>query len=66
MKDEKFGHRVVFREVEQIMKGTPVSWRAFPIDLILPAEKKEDGQAGSACQADRCHQLLFNGFIFSY
>ncbi|MBN1198146.1 MAG: hypothetical protein JXA23_02255 [Bacteroidales bacterium] len=44
-KDEKFGHGFVFREVEHIMGDKCTHCRAFPIDLVLPEEKKGDDQA---------------------
>jgi flavodoxin len=42
-KDEKFGHGFVFKEVEKIMGDRCVHCRAFPIDLVLPDDKKENG-----------------------
>lgn len=44
MKDDKFGHGLVFKQVEEIMKGKKVSCYAFPITLLLPEDKKEDGK----------------------
>ncbi|MEE4116698.1 MAG: flavodoxin domain-containing protein [Marinilabiliaceae bacterium] len=44
-KDEKFGHGLVFKEVESILKDKCVFCQAFPIDLVLPDDKKEDTDA---------------------
>ena len=41
-KDEKFGHGLVFREVENISDGKCILCQAFPILLVLPDDKKED------------------------
>jgi len=43
-KDEKFGHGFVFKEVENILKDKCHFCKAFPIDLVLPDDKKEDGE----------------------
>lgn len=44
-KDEKFGHGFVFKEVENILKDKCILCQAFPIDLVLPDDKKEDSDA---------------------
>jgi len=44
-KDEKFGHGLVFREVEDILKEKCIFCQAFPIVLVLPEDKKEDTDA---------------------
>jgi hypothetical protein len=44
-KDEKFGHGLVFKEVESILKDKCAFCQAFPIDLVLPDDKKEDTDA---------------------
>ena len=44
-KDEKFGHGLVFREVEKILKEKCIFYQAFPIGLVLPVDKKEDTDA---------------------
>lgn len=41
-KDEKFGHGLVFREVEEMMKDKCVLCQAFPIIMVVPEEKRED------------------------
>lgn len=43
-KDEKFGHGLVFKEVAELLKGKRVECHAFPIVLVLPEDKKDDGQ----------------------
>ena len=44
-KDEKFGHGLVFREVESLLKGKCVYCQAFPIGIVLPDDKKDDADA---------------------
>lgn len=44
-KDEKFGHGLVFKEVESILKDKCILCQAFPIGLVLPDDKKEDNDA---------------------
>jgi len=44
-KDIKFGHGLVFREVERMMNGKCILCQAFPIGLVLPEDKKEDTDA---------------------
>lgn len=44
-KDEKFGHGLVFKEVEQMVNGKCVLCQAFPIGLVLPEDQKEDTDA---------------------
>ncbi len=44
-KDEKFGHGLVFREVEQMLEGKCILCEAFPIGLVLPDDQKEDADA---------------------
>jgi flavodoxin len=44
-KDEKFGHGLVFKEVEKLLKEKCVFCQAFPIGLVLPDDKKEDNDA---------------------
>jgi menaquinone-dependent protoporphyrinogen IX oxidase len=45
MKDEKFGHGLVFKEIESILNEKCVLCQAFPIGLIMPEDKKEDTDA---------------------
>jgi len=44
-KEEKFGHAHVFRQVENEMDGRCRLCQAFPIDLVLPEDQKNDDQA---------------------
>ncbi len=44
-KDEKFGHGLVFREVENILKDKCLICQSFPVGLVLPEDKKEDADA---------------------
>jgi flavodoxin len=44
-KDEKFGHGLVFNEVQSILKEKCVLCQAFPIGLVMPEGKKEDTDA---------------------
>jgi menaquinone-dependent protoporphyrinogen IX oxidase len=44
-KDEKFGHGLVFKEVEGLLKNKCIFCQAFPIGLVLPDDKKEDTDA---------------------
>lgn len=44
-KDEKFGHGLVFKEVESLLKEKCTFCQAFPIGLVLPDDKKEDTDA---------------------
>jgi menaquinone-dependent protoporphyrinogen IX oxidase len=43
-KDEKYGHGIVFREIVQLLKDKKVDCHAFPIVLVFPEDKKDDGQ----------------------
>ena len=42
MKDKKFGHGLVFKEVEELLNDKCIHCEAFPITLIVPDDKKED------------------------
>ena len=44
-KDEKFGHALVFKEVERIFKDKTILCQAFPVGLVLSDEHKEDADA---------------------
>ncbi len=44
-KDEKFGHGLVFKEVENILGNKCILCQAFPIGLVLPVDKREDTDA---------------------
>jgi menaquinone-dependent protoporphyrinogen IX oxidase len=59
-KDEKFGHGIVFREIETIMGNKCTMCRAFPIDLVVPDDKKENPEA---IMKTRLSDTNFNGVI---
>lgn len=42
VKDEKFGHNLVFQQLKELLGEKCVQCEAFPIPLILPDDKKED------------------------
>ncbi len=42
MKDKKFGHGLVFKEIKEILKDKCSHCEAFPVTLIIPDDKKED------------------------
>lgn len=44
-KDEKFGHGLVFKEIEEILGDKCVLCQAFPVGLVLPDDQKEDPDA---------------------
>ncbi|MFH0756755.1 MAG: flavodoxin domain-containing protein [Bacteroidota bacterium] len=44
-KDEKFGHGLVFREVESLLDGKCLFCQAFPVGLVMPEEQREDPNA---------------------
>ncbi len=44
-KDNKFGHNLVFNQVRNLLNGKCLHCEAFPIDLVVPAELKEDSAA---------------------
>lgn len=44
-KDDKFGHGLVFKEIENILKDKCVFCQAFPVALVLPDDKKDDSEA---------------------
>jgi len=44
-KDEKFGHGLVFKQLEDMLDHKLVLTQAFPIGLVLPEEQKEDPDA---------------------
>ena len=44
-KDEKFGHGLVFKEVENLLNDKCIICQSFPIGLVLPDDKKEDTDA---------------------
>jgi flavodoxin len=44
-KDEKFGHGLVFKEIENLLNDKCILCQAFPIGLVMPEGKKEDKDA---------------------
>lgn len=44
-KDEKFGHGLVFKEVEQMLGDKCALCQAFPVGLVLPEDQQEDSDA---------------------
>jgi flavodoxin len=44
-KEEKFGHALVFRKVKLILGDKCVHCEAFPIGLVLPQDRRSDGNA---------------------
>jgi menaquinone-dependent protoporphyrinogen IX oxidase len=44
-KDNKFGHNLVFNHVKSLLNQKCAHCEAFPIDLVVPADLKEDSAA---------------------
>ncbi len=44
-KNEKFGHGLVFNEIENMLDGKCLFCQAFPVGLVLPEEHREDPDA---------------------
>lgn len=44
MKNEKFGHGLVFNKLKEMLPGKKVECTALPITLVVPDDKKEDGK----------------------
>ena len=42
MKDEKFGHGLVFKEIKELLNEKCIHCEAFPIPLVLPKDQRED------------------------
>ncbi len=42
MKDKKFGHGLVFKEIKEMLKGKCIHCEAFPITLVIPDDNKEN------------------------
>lgn len=59
-KDDKFGHGFVFKEVQEIMQEKCEQCQAFPIALIIPEDKQEDGEA---VMKTRLNDQTFKGEI---
>ena len=44
-KNNKFGHNLVFNQVKSLLNDKCIHCEAFPIDLVVPAELKDDSAA---------------------
>jgi flavodoxin len=44
-KDDKFGHGLVFNEIENMVDGKLTHCRAFPVGLLLPEDQRNDSDA---------------------
>ena len=67
-KYEKFGHGLVFNEVEKILKDKCILCQAFPIGLVLPDGQKEDSDAFMKTHLNDENftgeiQVIFDNFI---
>jgi flavodoxin len=67
-KYEKFGHGLVFKEVESILKEKCILCQAFPIGLVLPDNQKEDTDAFMKTHLNDENfegeiQVIFDSFI---
>ena len=60
VKDDKFGYTAVHSEVKAILNGKTVQCSAFPVGLLLPEDKQQDG--GSIMKA-RLTDANFTGEI---
>lgn len=59
-KDEKFGHGLVFKQLEDMLNHKLALTQAFPIGLVLPDEQTEDPDAFMKAHLN---QSNFNGDI---
>jgi hypothetical protein len=59
-KEDKFGHGLVFRKVQNMLGDACALCEAFPIGLVLPADKKGDD---SAMMKARLSDQTFTGEI---
>jgi len=67
MKDEKFGHGHVFRQVRELTKNC-THCEALPVTLVVPEEKREDSQVVMSTRLNEANFTgeilqLFDGFI---
>lgn len=60
MKDEKFGHGLVFNKVKEVMGDKCLTCAAFPILLVIPPDKREDTKL---VMSTRLSQDTFQGEI---
>lgn len=59
-KDEKFGYGFVFKEVEAILQEKCTLCQAFPIELVMPEDQKDDTDA---FMKTHLNEANFNGEI---
>lgn len=59
-KDDKFGHGFVFKEVQSMMPDKCSHCEAFPITLVIPEDKQEDGET---VMKTRLNDTTFRGDI---
>jgi len=67
-KYEKFGHGLVFKEIEAMLKDKCILCQAFPIGLVLPDDQKEDTDAFMKTHLNDENfkgeiQVIFDSFI---
>jgi flavodoxin len=67
-KDEKFGHGLVFKEVEYLLKEKCILCQAFPIGLVMPEGHQEDTDAFMKTHLNDENfngeiQVIFDSFI---
>jgi len=60
MKEEKFGHGLVFRQIQKLLPETRLQCTAFPIPLILTSEQLQDDKK---VMETRLNAANFNGKI---
>jgi flavodoxin len=59
-KDDTFGYATVFPKVKRMLGDTCIHCEAFPIGLVLPDDKQDDGDA---VMKTRLSDSLFGGLI---
>lgn len=60
IKDDKFGYGRVFEKIKALLGDTNVHCEAFPIVMVLPEDKREDGEL---VMATRLNDENFSGAI---
>lgn len=60
VKDERFGHGLVFNKVREIIGDKLSHCEAFPITLVLPEDKREDAKV---VMETRLNEVNFKGEI---
>jgi flavodoxin len=51
-RDDKFGHGLVFKKVEELLDGKLKDTQAFPVGLVLPEEQRDDQDAFMKARLD--------------